>query len=426
MRKDKRTKKPSVGPKAASMTPRPEAESVRNQIRDLMALPPEERVVRVPDVVQAIKTLPPQDASAVLNEAAREWQTALLPLLESLVADEEFASAAAEALGYVRSEAVVPLLQSLDQPDKPKAVVKSARRALHRLKSQGIAVEKAAPPGPAAVPLVGGRRILRSLMSSVDGSGSQFFSILMSAPLSGMESVELVASDAEGIVDLTGVPTGKREYDTRIQEIREHDFSVIDAPASYVLFRVREYEAINRRQDKLPPSDYQIYRDLFHMPGPEYDQPLIYEELDVEAVRSDPSLPGRAGELFETRDLDGWFVPEEQIEPFGTQAMEAEESPIVLSDAAKEERFGRAFRAAAEEIFTPEVRARYKRRLEENAYVLLHTDRAELARVVLACALQLAPDGPPPPEILFVQEIIKRSIALFIAREKRESRIQRA
>ncbi len=161
------------------------------------------------------------------------------------------------------------------------------------------------------------------------------------------------------------------------------------------------------------------------MPGPEYDQPLIYEELDVEAVRSDPSLPGKAGELFESHDFQGWFVPEEEIARFGTQAMEAEESPIVLSDAAKEERLARAFRAAADEIFTPEVRAKYKRRLEENAYVLLHTDRAELARVALACALQLAPDGPPPPEIPFVQEIIKRSIGLFIAKQKRESRIQR-
>ena len=350
----------------------------------------------IDEAVQAVLSLPPQTVEPVLIQTAKKLQ--------------------ADA---------VPLLQALDQPDKPKAIVKSARRALHRLRSQGIEIPEVVPP-PAEMGLVGGRRILRSLLSSVDGSGTQYLSILISAPMTGLEGIDLVGSDLQGILDMAAVRIVKREYDEHVTEMRE-EASVTDAPADYVLFRVRECEEINRRENRPLPSDYHIYRELFHTPGREYDRPIVYEEMN----EADRSLANRAKELFETKDFRTWFIKDE-IEPFVSQIIEAEESPIVLSDAAKQERIERIIRTAAETIFTPEVRARYKRRLEENAYVLLHTEQAglprsigDLAKVALACAAELSPDGPPSPQVTFVQEIIKYSVALSVTMQERESPIHR-
>ena len=341
------------------------------------------------EAAEAVLSLDPDDAEQVLIQTAKK-----------LGAD------------------AVPLLRALDQPSNPKAVVKSARRALHRLRSQGIVIPEVAPP-PAEMGLIGGRRILRSLLSSVDGSGTQLLTVLFSAPMTGTEGVDLLVSDLRGVYDMHVIRLAKREYDEGIIKMQE-EFTIIDAPVDYVLFRAREYEEINRRQGLPIPSDYHIYRQLFYMPGREYDRPIIYEELD----EADRSLANRAKEVFETRDFRTWLI-EDEIQPFVSQIIEAEESPIVLSDAAKEERVERVIRNAAETIFTPEVRARYQRRLEENAYVLLHTDQADLAKVALACAIELVPDGPPSPQVTFVQEIIKYSVSVSIAVQERESRIHR-
>ena len=350
----------------------------------------------IDDAVQAVISLLPENIESVLIQTAKK-----------LKAD------------------AIPLLQALDQPDKPKAIVKSARRALHRLRSQGIRIPEVIPP-PAEMGLIGGRRILRSLLSPVDGSGTQLLTVLFSAPMTGTEGVDLLTSDVKGIYDMHVTRRAKRHYDEGIIEMRK-EFTIVDAPVDYVLFRAREYEQINRRASLPLPSDYHIYRELFHMPGREYDRPIVYEEID----QPDPSLAKCAKELFETRDFRNWFI-EGQIEPYVAQIIEAEESPIVLSDAAKEERMERILRNAAETIFTPEVRALYKRRVEENAYVLLHTDQAslprpvgDLAKVALACALDLSPDGPPSPQVTFVQEIIKYSVAVSVAIQERQSPIHR-
>jgi len=418
VRKGKRSRMPGVE-RRETQSARPEIESLRNRIHELMALPPEEQTA-VPDVVKAIKALPPQDAGPVLTEAARKWQTSALPLLEPLLEEPEYAAAAAEALGFIRSESAAALLRNIDRPDAPKAVVKAARRALHRLRSQGVAAEEVAPPAPAEVGLIGGRRILAAMMTPVDSKGGQFFALYVSAPLSGPEFVQIIANDVDGIKETGIAPIRRRELAQHLEEMREAGMVLIDAPAEYVLFRVRQFEAINQARGTPLPFKYHLCRELFHMPGPEYERPLIYEEIDAEAVRSDPSLPGRVAELFETRKFEGWFLPLEEIKPFALRVIEAGESPLVLSDAAKEERLERVLREAADELFNPELRAKYKRRLEENAYVLLRSDRAELAGVALACAMELAPDGPPSHRILFVQEIVKRSIALFVAQEERE------
>jgi hypothetical protein len=348
----------------------------------------------IDEAVQAVLSLPPQTVEPVLIQTAKKLQ--------------------ADA---------VPLLQALDQPDKPKAVVKPARRALHRLRSQGVEIPEVVPP-PADMGLVGGRRILRSLLSSVDGSGTQFLSVLFSAPMTGTEGVDLLGSDLNGIFDMHVMQKAKREYDEGIVQMRQ-EFTIIEAPTDYVLSRAREYEEINRRENQSLPSDYHIYRQLFHTPGREYDRPIVYDEIG----EVDASLAGKAHELFQIKDFATWFL-KDQIEPFVSQVVEAEESPIVLSDAAKQERIEHVLSNAAETIFTPEVRARYKRRLEENAYVLLHTDQAglprsigDLAKVALACAAELSPDGPPQPA--FVQEIVKYSVSVAVAMQERESPIHR-
>jgi hypothetical protein len=400
----------------------PEVESARAAITDLLAGPPEARADLPDKVLSSIKALSPEDAGPFLVEAAKAGRLSVIPLLDALLDEPRYAAQAAEALGFVRSEDVAPLLRKAER-SKSKAVVKSARRALHRLKSQGIPVEEAVPSVPSEIALVGRRRILKSMLSHVDSRGSQYLSLLISAPLTGIEGIDLIGGDQQGITDFAAAGTTKRDYEEHLALAAEHHTTLVEAPSSYILFRAREFEAVNREKEIPLPSDYQIYRDLFK--GEDYECPLIYQEMDVQAVRDDLSLPGKAKALFETDECGPWFIPEDRIEPFALQLIEAEESTLVLSGTAQEERTDRILKTAYDEIFTPEVRALYKRRLEENAYVFLKTSREELAGTALSCALQLAPDRSLAERIPFIDELIKRSIAVFVAVERKEPRVHR-
>lgn len=63
------------------------------------------------------------------------------------------------------------------------------------------------------------------------------------------------------------------------------------------------------------------------------------------------SLARRAGELFETKIFRGWVIRENDIQPHAVKLIEAEESPLILSEAVKQERIERIFQTAANEIF---------------------------------------------------------------------------
>lgn len=420
MRKGKSTKKAATRKNISQ-----EVQTIVNRIGEFSEQSPEERIAKLPEIVQAVRSLPLLEAETALVDAARKWQVAILPILESLTSDTEYAPVAAEAMGFIRSEAVVPILRNLDRAELPKAIVKAARRALHRLKSYGIAVEETQELPRPTIALAGGRRIIRSVMSNIDGSGGQILSILFSAPLSGTEAVEMVADDIGGIKDVAGARITKRAYDEHIASDADRSFVFVDAPASYILFRGREYEAITVAQGKPLPTEYQFYRDLFHTPGRDYERSIVYEEINAEEISSEPSLVKRAGELFETPAFRSWLIAEEDIQPHATKLIEAEESPLILSETSQRERIERIFQTAIDEIFTPEVRARYKRRIEENAYVLLKTGYSDLARVAVACALELALEGLPSHDAHFARALVERSIGVYIAAQGRKPRIYR-
>jgi len=425
MRRGKAAKRAAVRRKPAQVEPKVHAaaEAVRSRISDAFVLPPEERAGAIPDLIDALTSVPPPAAAELMAEMAQSRQEEAVPVLEALAEkpDPEYAPAAVEALGFIRSPLSAALLVSIERTPASKSLGKSARRAIHRLRSQGVPVEEEIRPAAPEVSAPG-RRIVRSVLSSVDSRGDQILGLLVSAPLTGTVSVMALIEDTAGIKEMAAVPMRKREFDQELAAMADSP-TVVDAPAPYVLSRMREAEALSREKGNPVPTDYHVYRDLFHMPGPEPERPPVYEEIDPEEVRSDPSLLKRSDELFEVREFSAWCIEPDRAKDYAAQLIQVEESPIILSDAAKEERTDRVFRTAAEETFTSETRALYKRRLEENAYVLLHTERADQARIALAIAIALSPDGPEAERIPFARELVKRSIATTVHEDRRERRI---
>lgn len=387
---------------------------VSTRLRDWLALSPEDRDSSASDIAVFLSSLPQQDLQSALSELARRAQDSALPILRSFLGSTENMLPAVEALGLVRSQESARLLMELNRADVPKPIAKAARRALHKLKSQGVRVEEAQASAPGEViGLVPGRRILRSVMSTVGSSGDQILSLLLSVPMSGTEGFEAIANDTEGLKECVSIPILKSDYEEHLLETPKF-ITLADAPAEYVIFRLREYERITLDSGNSPPSEYQIYRSFFHSSPRDYDRPLVYEEIPPESVLPKWAVPTRIADLLEEDEFSTWALPDEEVEPYVKQLLEIENSPLVLSEAATRERLERHTAKAIAELFSPEVRVRYKRRLEESAYVMLHTGRVEIARTALACALRLAPEAPDSPPSDLAEAIVKRSIGYLL------------
>jgi len=84
-----------------------------------------------------------------------------------------------------------------------------------------------------------------------------------------------------------------------------------------------------------------------------------------------------------------WVLEPEDVEPYVRTVKEAGESRIVLNPTQKEGWLQGIYQQALGELFPPERRLLYKRRLEEMAYILLKLDRSDEAKCCLAAALDL-------------------------------------
>ena len=84
------------------------------------------------------------------------------------------------------------------------------------------------------------------------------------------------------------------------------------------------------------------------------------------------------------------------------------ESRLVISQGTQVERIGQIYREAAAEIFTPELRQRYRRLLEETALLLYLDNQQQEAKRALASAIDLEKEVGLLSEDTFVLGLVKR------------------
>jgi hypothetical protein len=83
-----------------------------------------------------------------------------------------------------------------------------------------------------------------------------------------------------------------------------------------------------------------------------------------------------------------------------------------VSDQVKAERRATIVERVITAQLEPEARRRWERRLEEQAWVLLETDRPAEARLAVAAALALADPERPAHHIPFVRALVERSLEI--------------
>jgi len=382
------------------------------------------------------QTVSPETASAVetLIREIRDDEAEGRPLKTSLKRLESEIGRSAEkgiamvtALGAIPTERTAKLLQTLTQTVSEKRVIKAIKRSLYRIEQRGIPIEeeekRTDEPSVLRPPV---EEESQGFISAVDPEGSQIVFLAVPRRPKGLYLLQGIVSDIRGLIEFDRVETTKHGFRDFCQSIRGPDqLPIAEVEAGYCRFLLEEAAQLTgQRGGTLPAAYLSSKRDLEKIGRME--TPPVFLMLDEKEIQRDPRLLRSSADLFQNRLFSSWFLPEEEIQEYANLIQEAEESRLVLNPAQREQRLQETYRKALVELFTEEKRRRYKRRLEEMAYVLLKEGDEGRAKVALAASIDLrsapqALDLEPNP---FLLNLVIRSIYALVARETEKKKAE--
>ena len=150
---------------------------------------------------------------------------------------------------------------------------------------------------------------------------------------------------------------------------------------------------------------------------------MIYSYLPSDEIAGDERWLNREGDLLKDDLFVAWGIEEDRIRPYADAITEAQESKLFLSQDQKEGRFQEIYLKALTEIFSDEMKALYKRRLEETAYIFHQSGKGEEAKIALSVAMDVErPLNPIRPNAFLLQLVIRSIFTLLSETREKEKR----
>jgi hypothetical protein len=378
---------------------------------------------------KAEKALPPETASVVKGlvqeikdeEKGGEPLEASVQRIQSQLGESsDTAVAIVDALGSIPTERTANLLHALSRSVSDKRVLKGIKRSLYRIEQRGITIGAAErdkdEPAILRPPV---EEQSRGFVSAVDSEGSQIVFLTVSRRPKGLSLLQGIVSDTRGLIEFNRVEMTKRGFKDFLQSIKKPgQLPIVDSDVGYCRFLLEEAARLTEGQGGSLPTAYRSSRrELEKMERVERHP--VFLMIDEKEIEGDTRSLKSSGDLFQIEVFSSWILPPEDVQKYATLIEEAGESRLVLNPAQKEQRLQETYRKALIEVFTEERRLRYKKRLEEMAYILIKEGDEDRARAALAASIDLrsevkALDLDPNP---FLLNLVIRSIYAIVARE---------
>jgi hypothetical protein len=368
--------------------------------------------------------LSPEDAAALQEKLTRLQEAlaagtdpeALQDLVPPRPSDPAWDLHLIQGLGKIPQAGIPALLEALFGASVDKERRKAVKKALHALKTRGIAVpaelfsrEEAESPGaPSATALT-------AQISSIFGNGERY--VILEGPREILGGSLLVArlSDVHGIRECHLLTLKRKQREEFWQQFYGQGLDAwAEAPPAYALRLLEEALALNPDGDPSRDAYLPLRETLWRHLGRPEDAPALEEVLP-------PLSPGeRGGYLEQSRKLAtgemcrSWLPSPEEIVPWIEKLKEAQDSPLVLSEQQQRLRQEGVLDDATAALFPKGNRPRWGRRLLNMAYFLDLSGRGEEARAAQAAGEDLlsgeisAISGENP----FLQELVRYALML--------------
>ncbi|MCU1283472.1 MAG: hypothetical protein JWM53_7018 [bacterium] len=315
-------------------------------------------------------------ATVELPEAARAFADGDVELLPSAIDDA--AGAALVALLVERGDAA-RLLRLGDGADK--ALGKRARKALHLLRTRGVAAPKAEkrefrPHGPFAPAEE------LSLASMIDGRGERIVWLVRPAD-NGFDVFEAQLSDTRGILGFSSAHTPRkdwRQHATRV--VGDERLAVARVSERHARELIEEGYRRTLQAGRVPPEEFARARlGMGH-----YEPETHHPSLDAAPPFAIDEARARLAALHALPELRTWIPPEESLPALDLEIGNIVTSKLVVDPQQRREQLASAIARIANDALTPGYRALLAARLRETALLLASRGRVDDARLTSTAA----------------------------------------
>lgn len=326
------------------------------------------------------------------------------------------------ALGKIPDEASVQALVEIENAAKDKEIKKEVRRSLFKLAQKGLVLpEEKSADAKAASPLMAPASNIEAQMSAVDGAGGRLIWIVKPQPGAGLQMIQGMVSDREGLQRIGGAHMRRKELRRMAQEIKEqHGVTMIAVPWEFADQTLHEGFEKAKAQGRSGLEEFHQLRSTILTGKPSPQAHPIYQRLSADDARAGPWRE-QSRHLLEEPELRFWIVDTDWLQPFLPQLQEAQTSRLVLNPVQKEERLAGIVRDAVKALCAGEPGNVMRRRVEDMALYFSETGRPEQATLALAVALQIGEGDPGPLDISFLTGLVQKSFAFHLSQEKKKS-----
>jgi hypothetical protein len=326
------------------------------------------------------------------------------------------------ALGKIADPAAVNALAEIEHKSNNREVKKEIRRSLFKLSQRGLALPREENlEAKTAAPFFARAPAAEAYMSSVDGSGGRLIWIVKPQPPHGLQLLQAMLNDREGLQRIGGGQTPRKELRKMTAEIKaQHGITMI--PVSWEYADAVIYEGFEKAKvlGRSGLENFHELRAVINTNKPAAQEHPVYRKLDVGAAR-EGAWRELSRRLLEEPELQYWILDADWVQPFLSQLQEAQTSRLVLNPVQKEERIAGIVRDAVKMICSGESGQILRRRLEDMALYFSETGRPDPARLALALALQLGEGNPGPLDVSFLTGLVQKSFAFYLSEEKTRS-----
>jgi len=394
-------------------------------------------------LIDEIAGEPGADALATLLEWPDAWRRPALDAWLAAAGEDDLGSVEiALGIDSALDAHLLDWIASLGSPEAGRALqrflaeardkerIKQVKKALHRMRSQGVELEEVeaeSRAGGFSLALDGGAlQDARAYVTSVDGRGARLVWVLWRAPSGGSRLLQAVIDDTTGVREAEIATVTRQGFRDYVEQMKSNP-TVILAQASLAdaLATLAAAAAHTEATGGELPASYRKWAEMADVPATASGEPAIYRRIPLTEVDGNEALIDEAMKLLREPHFQSWAMEGTVIDDAAEEVHQAETSTLMINDEQRRERMQDAIRDAVSKSFDDDTRRRYRARLEVMAEMLWERGEQDAARQALAAAVGLTEIEDLFRKHAFARALAHRGVWLAYQDKQRELHAER-
>lgn len=325
-----------------------------------------------------------------------------------------------EALQKTGTQDAANELFALTETTDDKNIIKAAKRALYLLSQKGIVpIISATTLEPTAKPEIP-VDTLRVYASAYDGEGNSLVLVVEADKDGGSPYVtQVLVNDQAGIRNFGGGKLSRQELNERVTRFQ----SQIDNGIAFAEITPEEGRRVlqqaqsvhNNSRGRTPRGFSEWTAKIGVQKGTPVTLLTLPEELNAIASDTEPD----ADALFNLPYFETWFFDQSLGIGLLSNLFQTGKVGADVSEEERNEALAGVMRNGAEDVFQPDVREVFRKRLEYSASILWRLDKKDEAKMAIAHA-RLLQSETPSADIAFARTLCERTMWAAYEMNKRE------